>query len=306
MKKIPVGATIAHAYRFAFGGFPALVRLAWLPLAANLVLNFTLAPQMAAISRGITTHDFSGVTMPWPLLVPLYVVAIIATFMLFTAIFQFALGRPEAARHRWFYFSLERPLWRMIGSLLLFALTMAALAVVYLLAMIAISLVFGLGFHAAHMSDSAIKTVAGLDVALAGLAGYCAAIFCGVRFGFLLFPATIALDRVALFQSWLTSQRNFWRMLGISLAVFLPLMLVMLLGLYLVGTFPHIPPGASQAQIQALQQAASASAIARIQHDWYFYYPGSAIMNLLVAGLAAGAQSFAWRALTEDSTSNLP
>ena len=303
MKKIPVGHTIAHAYRFAFGGFPALVRLAWLPLAANLALNFTLAPQMAAISRGITMHDFSGVTMPWPLLAPLYAVAIIATFMQFTAIFQFALGRPEAARHRWFYFSLGKPLWRMIGSLLLFALTMAALAVVYLLAMIAI----GLGFRLAHMSDSAIKTVAGLDVLLVFIAGYCGGIFCGVRFGFLLFPATIALDRVALFQSWLTSHRNFWRMLGISLAVFLPLMLVMLLGLYLVGAFPHLPPGASQPQIQALQRAASAAAIARIQHYWYFYYPVSAMMNLLFAGLAAGAQSFAWRTLTEEgATPNLP
>jgi hypothetical protein len=307
MKKIPVGAAIAHAYRFAFGGFPALVRLAWLPVALTMLLNVALAPQMAALSRGITTRDFSGVTMHWWLLVPLYIVAMIAAFMQISAILQYAMDRPEAARHRWFYFSLGRPLWRMIGSLLLLLLTMAALAVVYVLAVIAIGLLFGLGFRLAHMSDSAIRTVAGLDVILAFIVGYCGGIYCAMRFGFLLFPATIALDRVALFQSWLTSHRNFWRMFGISLAVFLPLLAPMLLAFYLLGAFPHVPAGSSPAEIQALQNAASAAMFARLQHYWYFYYPANAILTILIAGLAAGAQSFAWRALQDgDAMPNPP
>jgi len=33
MAKIPVGATIAHAYRFAFGDFVTIFRSIWLPLA---------------------------------------------------------------------------------------------------------------------------------------------------------------------------------------------------------------------------------------------------------------------------------
>jgi len=306
MKKIPVGPAIVHAYRFAFRELPALVRLAWLPLGITLILNILLAPQMMALSRGLPTRNFSGVTMAWWLLAPLYVVAMIAAFMQFTAIFQYALGRPEAGRHRWFYFSLERPLWRMIGAFLLFGLTMAALAVVYLLAVIAIGLLFGLGFRAAHMSDIAIKTVAGLDVLLAFIAGYCGGIYCAVRFGFLLFPATIALERVALFQSWLTSHHNFWRMFGISLAVFLPVLAVMLLALYMLGAFPPIPPGVSNAQIAALQNAASTAIFARMQSYWYLYYPANALLSLVIAGLAAGTQSFAWRALTDDATPNLP
>ena len=32
MKKIPVGATIAHAYRFAFGDFLKILGVMWLPL----------------------------------------------------------------------------------------------------------------------------------------------------------------------------------------------------------------------------------------------------------------------------------
>jgi hypothetical protein len=304
MKNIPVGPAIVHAYRFAFGEFPALVRVAWLPLGITLILNIVLAPQMMALSRGLPTRDFSGVTMAWWLLAPLYVVAMIAAFMQFTAIFQFALGRPEATQHRWFYFSLERPLWRMIGAFLLLALTMAALAVVYLLAVIAVGLLFGAGFRLAHMSDSAIRTVAGLDVLLAFAAGYCGGIYCAVRFGFLLFPATIALERVALFQSWLTSHHNFWRMFGISLAVFLPVLAAMLLALYLLGAFPAIPRGVSNAQIAALQAAASTAMFARMQSYWYLYYPANAALSLVVAGLAAGAQSFAWRALTDETTSN--
>jgi hypothetical protein len=193
----------------------------------------------------------------------------------------------------------------MIGAMLLFGLTMAALAVVFVLAVIAIGLLFGLGFRAAHMSDSAIKTVAGLDVLLAFIAGYCG-IYCATRFGFLLLPATIALDRIALFQSWLTSDRNFWRMFAISLVVFLPLLAVMLLALYLLGAFPPIPPGVSTAQIAALQNAASTAILARMQNYWFLYYPANALLSLVIAGLAAGAQSFAWRALTEDDATPNP
>ena len=302
MKKIPVGPAILHAYRFAFGEFPGLFRLSWLALAPAFAGNALMQPQLAALSRGLATHDYSGVTMAWWLLAPLYDVVLIAGFMQLTAVFQYAMYLPEAAQHRWFYFSLGKPLWRMIGSLLLFGLTMAALAVVFVLAVIAVGFLFGAGFRLAHMSDAAIRTVAGLDVLLAFTAGYCGGIYCAVRFGFLLFPATIALERVALFQSWLSSHRNFWRMFGVSLVVFLPLFLFFLLALFLLGAFPHIPPGASQDQIRALQAAASTAVIARMQHYWYFYYPASAVITILITGLAAGAQSFAWRALSEDET----
>jgi hypothetical protein len=156
MIKIPVGATIAHAYRFAFTEFFTIVKLIWLPFALMALLGIFLGPQTAAISQGIATHDFSAVTMSWLLIVPLMALSWILSFMQITAVFQYALGQPEA-QQRWFYFSLARPLWRVIGAFLSVILAILGLALVFVIAAIVILLLFRLGLGAAHISDAAIK-----------------------------------------------------------------------------------------------------------------------------------------------------
>ena len=193
----------------------------------------------------------------------------------------------------------------MLGGFLLIILTLAALLIIYVIAVMAVLFVFRLGLGAAHVSDTAMKGIAAFDIALAFLTGYCGFIFCAVRFGFLLFAATIAEDRIALARSWTLSHGNFWRMFAVLLALFLPFLIVEIIGLFALGIFPHFPAGATPAEIRALQQATSAAATARMQHYWYIVYPVSAALNLLIYSLAAGAQSFAYRVLTDtDATPN--
>jgi hypothetical protein len=160
--------------------------------------------------------------------------------------------------------------------------------------------VFGFGFRAAHMADSAIKSVAAWDSILAFLIGYCGLIFCALRFGFLLVPATIAEEKIGLLRAWQISQGNFWRMFGVALAIFLPIMALLLCLLYLAGGFPQVPAGVSGAEAAALQNAAGAAFAARMQHYWYLYYSANALISLLMIGLTAGAESFAYRALVEE------
>jgi hypothetical protein len=298
MKNIPVGATIAHGYRFAFTEFFNLLKLVWLPLAGFMILNILVVPQISAISRGIATHDYSAVTMSWPLLVLLYAITLILSFMQITAIFQYALEQPEA-RHRRYYFSLAEPLWRLIGALLLLILALLGILIAYAIAIFVVLIVFRLGLGAAHVSDNAMKGIATFDVFLAFLIGYCGFVFCGLRFGFLLSVTTIAEARIGLFRSWTLSHGNFWRIFVIALAIILPFLIIEGVALYALGIFPHVPTGATLAEIQALQNAASAAVSARMQHYWYLVYPCGAILALLLYGLAAGAQTFAYRALTE-------
>jgi hypothetical protein len=305
MNKIPVGATIAHAYRFAFAEFFNLLKLLWLPLIVMLGLNLFVGPQISALSRGLTSHDYSGMTMPWPLVLLLGACAWTFSFMLITAAFQYALGQDEA-RNRNYYLSFAMPLWRMIGALLI--LVLLVLAILFVLAIIIILLLFRLGLGAAHVSDAAIKMILAWDVALAFLAGYCGAVFCGLRFGFLLGATTIAEKRIGLFRSWTLSHGNFWRMFVVSLALFLPFLVLEGLAFYALGIFPHLPPGASPVEIRALQNAASATAMARMQHYRYFVYPGGAVVALLLYGLMAGGGVFAYRVLSgpSDSKPSLP
>ena len=141
------------------------------------------------------------------------------------------------------------------------------------------------------------------DTVLAFLAGYCGFVFCWIRFGFLLGATTIAEDRIGLFQSWTLSHRNFWRMFAVTLAVFLPFVVIEM-GAFLIGigAFRLPPPGATPAQIQATQIVASLSAEVAIMQYWYLFYPVFVIVTVWTYGLAAGSQVFAYRALTEDGT----
>jgi hypothetical protein len=122
MKKIPVGATIAHAYRFAFGDFLKILSVIWLPLAILWVPGLLLQSRMMALSSQFVSHDFSGFAHIWPLLFLLYIAMFIFMFMQIVGIARLALGLREGAS--WFYFALDRPLWRLMGSLLLVFLAM--------------------------------------------------------------------------------------------------------------------------------------------------------------------------------------
>jgi len=294
-KKIPVGATIAHAYRFAFGDYRDLLKLTW-PLMAVMVLsNVWLGSRMAALPQGLPTHGFPAMTMFGPLLILLYVAIMLVTVMWITGIYQYALGRPET-RQRTVYFSLAKPMWRLIGASLLMILSLLGILLAYVIAISIILYCFRLGLGAAHISDNALKGITIFDVSLAFLVGYCGLIFCAFRFGFLLFVVTLEDDRIGLFKSWTLSHGNFWRMFVIGLAIFVPFMILEILAFYWLGLFPHFHPGITPAEIQASQGAA----FARMLRYWYIIYPVGVLVTLLLYALMAAAQVFAYRALTQD------
>jgi len=310
MKKIPVGPTIAHAYRFAFGQFPSILKLMWLPFLGTCLCSLILGSQTEAITRGFATHDFSAMTMSRPLFLLLYVISLLMAFIQMTAIYQLALDRPEA-RKKFYYFSLAAPLWRLISAFLLLVLVMLALAALYVIAVLIVLFVFRVGLRAAHVSDLMLGGIMALDTSLAFLAGECAFVFCIARFGFLLFAATIAEDRIGLDRAWTLSYRNFWRMFAISLAVLLPFIAVEITAMAASGLLPHLPaPGTTPDQLRALQAEQSvrmAAAIAQIRHYWYISYPVFAVAAALLYGLITGASVFAYRVLTgSETTPSLP
>jgi hypothetical protein len=301
MKKFPLGDAIRHGYRFGFGRFVDLLRVMWLPAALAALCSYFSSDQLTVFAQALRTHDFSRLTMPWPVLILLTLAAFLLGTMQITAAYQLALGKIEA-RRRWFYFPLlERALWQVVGAFLALVLTLGALMISFALAVLLVGILFNLGFHAAHMSDAAIKAVSAGDAALAFTVGYCGFIFCAVRFGFLLFPATVAEEKNGLFRAWTLSHRNFWRMLVTSLAAVAPVLLAECVLLVSLGLFKLPPPGATPAQVQAMQNAAEAAANARMHEQWYLFYPALALVMLLTYGILAGSQAFAYRALADDS-----
>ena len=79
MKKIPVGATIAHAYRFAFGDFLTVLRSIWLPLLVQLGLSILVGRYAISLFQALAAKDPSAVSLLGPI-VPLYAIILILFF----------------------------------------------------------------------------------------------------------------------------------------------------------------------------------------------------------------------------------
>ena len=76
MPKIPVGATIAHAYRFAFGHVLPILRALWIPLLLQLAVVLVLSRRMALFFAAIAAKDPSAATLVGPVLL-LFCLAVI-------------------------------------------------------------------------------------------------------------------------------------------------------------------------------------------------------------------------------------
>lgn len=304
MIKFPVIKTIAHAYRFVFQNFFALISVMWLSWALMLALTFLSRSAIAILFQLSVTHDFSQLQGHWGQLILTYLAIIVLVFVQIAGLTRLSLGLPMPSRY--YYFSLGKPVWRLIGAALLSALAIAALVIAYAM------IIFVLGVIArvilnAHPSNLGSAIVSLLAVASL-LIGYCGFIFVTARFFFLLAPVAVAEEKINIVRVWLLTNGNFWRIILVTLSILVPFMAIEVLGVIsIAGPMPLAPRGNSPEQILAFQQAEQAWQISyssKLQKYWYLVYPVAALMSVFLYGLGCAAQSFAYRQLTQSEASN--
>ena len=235
----------------------------------------------------------------------LYIVGFIFMFMQVVGIARIALGLRRGPS--WFYFSLDRPMWRLTGSILLLMLAVIVGWIAILLG--GLLLGFLLGLIAKLANSSLVSGLIALLVGVGAIALWCGYIYSVVRLSFLLTPVVVAEpEGFALERSWSLGRGNFWRIFVVLLAVFLPFLL--LEGIFVFGFMLHgvsFPaPHASPEQIAAYQAAINAQAMAMmavVYRYWYIAYPVGIVFVVLFYGLAVGAPCFAYRRLTENDVS---
>ncbi len=302
MAKIPVGATIARAYRFAFADFLKILGVMWPSMLLMWLPSLLMRKQMTALSAQMAAQDFSGVRQLWPLISLFYLVAIVLIIVQVIGIAQLALGRHKGPV--WFYFELGKPVWRLIGSFLLLILAFIAGWIATLLGAFILGFILALITKALNIAAIAIGISALVVIAL-----FCAFVYCWVRLTFLLIPVVAAQEEgLALGRSWTLGLGNFWRMFAVFLATvgpFLALEFIFIFGFMFKGiAFP--PPHATAAQMAAYQAAVNARSVEMmngVYSHWYIAYPLALVFVVVFYGLAVGAQCFAYRALTETETS---
>jgi hypothetical protein len=280
VRKIPVGQTIASAYRFAFGHLGAIIGLSWVPLVLVAVLQFL--PYAAGHNPMVQPDNLTQAGQQALEGIGSFFLVLLLYSIVYVAVTRQALGlrRGTAIVH----FALGAAELRVFGALLLFMLVIVGMV-----------MAFGIAIALLGALAGAIKQpVVAIVVALLLLAGLGAFLFIIVRLGFLIAPVTVAEEQISLSRGWILTAGNFWRLFAVLLAIGIPLFLVYAAGTAAIAGpefFAPLPMAP-----EAMQQALNARLASFGQH-----MPLYIGLTLLIApfslGLNLGAAAFAYRAL---------
>lgn len=294
MNKIPVGATIAHAYRFFFANFLLVARAIWIPLLLQLVVILVLARRMALFIAAAEAHDPSATTLFGPVLL-LLCLALILFAAQYAAGMEIALGRPP---HSLLHIPAGRTMWRLLGGLA------AGTLLVFVLIMMAYSLVSILTYaldQIAKATPNARTPILAIGIMVAlTFAAFMALI--SIRFLFLLAPANVVEQKLGITRAWELSVGNFWRALLVALSIFIPLIIVNYAVTISVAGLPPATAGLSKEAALAAESAWQMQQLNQLADQWYIVLPATALMMIFQFGAGSAAQAFAYRKLTENVT----
>lgn len=207
--RIPVVDTIRFAYDFAFGQIGVIIGLVWLPLTAMAVLQFlpyaigTAYAPSADLSAAATVDAFVNLACSLGVLV-LYAINGVA-------VTRQALGLRQGAAS--FHFALGWPEWRMFAAIVICGLLLVAAIGLYVL--LGSVILPRLGGGSADLVADAYT-----------VAGFCALAWFVLRLIFLVAPVVVTEERVDIVRGFMLTRGNVLRILGIVLAVTVPLLLV--------------------------------------------------------------------------------
>lgn len=294
MQKIPVGATIAHAYRFAFGQALTVFKAIWLPLLACLAVGLLFSRRIVLFMTAVQAKDPSAVNLFGPLLL-LIPLLLIFYFAAYTATTEAALGK---APQSWFANHFNQPMWRLLGGVVGAIGVLVVVCIILTIVSLLIGALLGMLVKGAPATRSGAALIGVLFVA----AYLCATIFIALRLLFLLGPVSVTEQRMGLRRSWQLSAGNFWRLFLVTLAIVIPVAILnQIVGILLGGFPPALPAGTSEAARKAAQTAWQISRLNMMADRWYLTLPFSGLSMWFQLGAGCAAQAFAYRKLTENS-----
>ena len=285
MKKIPVLATIREACDFTFTHLGAIIGLIWLPMILITVIGFFVLQRFFDAYAGALASGSAASMGPESLGVLCFFVAVLLlSTMMAVPVTQLALGtRKQGAL---VYFSFGALEWRLFRGLM-------GLVGFLLLPLLVVSVLTGL-LAAANGGPLGPANGATAIMAIYGVL-LCATIFFGLRFGTLLPALAVSENTSVLPRAWKLSAGNFWRILAVILAIFIPLQVFSAAILFAVegpqAMTPDLHPSSAMAAAQL--------------HAFAMNMPLSSGINFLFAplwvGLLLGAGASIYRNLSDNA-----
>jgi hypothetical protein len=214
MNKIPVGETVSNAYSFTFAGILSVIGVFWFPyLLYGLIIGgsiYLFSPDLPHqivngpydVSLWLNLRRVSGI---------IFLFGIVTAAMVTVGLQQKAQGIRKGPV--FFYFSLGSAVWRMIGAMFL------GIVLTIVMAVVTAGICVAIWFGASNISQQQVMWIVR---AVSIVVGYCWFVYFIVRLWFLLPAVVVAEDGIGLGRSWSLFGGNFWRTIGVWIAIFLP------------------------------------------------------------------------------------
>ncbi|MBV8978416.1 MAG: hypothetical protein JOZ13_13675 [Alphaproteobacteria bacterium] len=233
MAKFRLEKAVESSYSFAFFRFLSVLGIAWFPTVVFVALICAVAlvlwPEVQGL-QGLMTSTAPKFAYNLPpeeqqRLLHLFLnagrffglvglAAVVTRSMILVGVLETALGKRQGPN--FFFFSLGAPVWRLIGAVILACILTAVVAIV---TGVAGGALFWAVQHFAPQAAIAAAIVLGAIGALW-------MIYFVVRLFFLLPPAVVAEERIAIGRAWSLGGGNFWRIFALALAIWLPVAIV--------------------------------------------------------------------------------
>ena len=288
MQKIPVGQTIAFAYRFLVTEIATVIGVAWLPALAAAAAGYFA--QVYTISHAALLEAGDAQTGAISLAVSLggLMVLIFASSVVAVAITRQVLS-PRAGGIVVAYFAAGRSEWRMFAVNVRF---IAAAGVLLAVAAAVTLLAFALAGVPLQAPEQARPGPATFLAAIIFWVVFGYAVVTILRMGFLLPPIIVAEDKGGLRRSHDLTKGNFWRMLAVMLALGLPVLVLLLAGEGVVlrsALGPNIANLSPSEFMEKAEQAMNEKLL-----PWTIF---TTVIFILGSGLVFSGAAFAYRAV---------
>ncbi|MEO8300420.1 MAG: hypothetical protein ABI608_01430 [Rhizomicrobium sp.] len=282
MRRVPVSATIREAYGFLAEHLGAVIGLVWMPMVLLTIAKyFTLYRLFNSLIDSLAGGD-PAQAVPALLMTLAYMVAALLLYaMMFVAALQLALGTQNAAPP-FIHFTFGPLEWRMFRAF--FAL--AGLAI-----LIGLTVMFAVSAVAAQVPGLKSNQNAAGNIMLLGIV--CVGLTVAARLLLPLPAIVIHESGPALRRAWTLSAGNFLPLLGILLAIVLPVLLVQGFVEVLLGGKNAVAAGATP-QIQMMNTMLNARQMLPWACGLSFF------VSPIVIGLFASASASIWRALKNE------
>jgi hypothetical protein len=293
MTKIPVGPTIASAYRFLITEIGTIVGIAWFPAVLSSAVGYFVRLYALDNRALIDAGDPQAAGLYLLLSLLSLVVLLFTSSMVAVAITRAAMGQERPPGALLLYFAAGPVEWRMLAANTRFLFGAGGLLA---LAFLISAAAFFLSGTPLDAPDQLRPTPA---IILAGVISWVVLIYAAatiLRIGFLLPGTIVAEEKGGLRRSHELTKGNFWRILVIVLALGVPILLLLLAGEAVVLHAALGPNFVRMAPAEFFEKAGEAMDDKLL--PWQAF---SAVIFVLASGLIYGGAAFAYRTATQSS-----